>query len=166
MVKSCLLGAVGIVILVGARTLVAQNPATPTFEVVACQAAIRTTWDGVYTDAQAQRGEAIFNDTCAKCHGREGSGTSDATDPCHDMTPTTPSCALRGDRFMANWSSMTLQNLFDRVRWSMPQDKPQTLTRVDTTLLMAYLLRINGFPAGSIELPTDASLLNRLKYVR
>jgi hypothetical protein len=48
----------------------------------------------------------------------------------------------------------------------MPQDKPQTLTRVDTTLLMAYLLRINGFPAGSIELPTDASLLNRLKYVR
>ena len=152
--KSCLLGAVGIVMVL---TLSIMH---------ASQAPIRTTWDGVYTDAQAQRGEAIYNDTCAKCHGREGSGPSDSSDPCHDMTPVTRSCALRGDTFMANWSSMTLQNLFDRVRSSMPQDKPQTLTRVDTTLLIAYLLRINGFPAGSIELPTDVSQLNRLKYVR
>ena len=29
----------------------------------------RTAKDGVYTDAQAKRGQALYTDRCAQCHG-------------------------------------------------------------------------------------------------
>jgi mono/diheme cytochrome c family protein len=29
----------------------------------------KTSWDGMYTEAQAARGEALWGEQCAKCHG-------------------------------------------------------------------------------------------------
>src|SRR3989442_1483772 len=79
--------------------------------VALAQETQRTVWDGVYSPAQAQRGEAAFVQACSNCHGRTLEGA--------DMTP-----ALTGGAFMANWDGLTVGDLFDRIRISMPADRP------------------------------------------
>lgn len=111
----------------------------------------KTTWDSVYTSAQAQRGEANYNEKCAKCHGR-GAGGGDA-----------PSLSDSG--FAGNWDGLTVQQLFDRTRVSMPQDAPGSMTRPEAADMIAYLLQQNRFPAGSAELKEDANSLGMIKYV-
>src|SRR5262245_36792540 len=82
----------------------------------------KTTWDRVYSTAQATKGEGLFNDKCAKCHGPDGSG-GDAP-------------SLVGSEFAADWDGLTVGQLFDRTRTSMPQDNPQSLTREEVASLL------------------------------
>ena len=111
----------------------------------------RTVWDGVYTKAQAQKGEAIYNEKCSKCHGSDASG-GDA-----------PSLADSG--FAGDWDGLTVLQLFDRTRSSMPQDAPQSLTREETTALLSFLFSKNNFPAGDIDLSERGEMLGTIKYV-
>ena len=111
----------------------------------------RTTWDGVYTDPQAKRGEAVFIDACSNCHGRNLEGA--------DMTPP-----LTGGVFTANWDGLTLGDLADRIRVSMPFDRPGTLSRQDNADVVAYILRFNQFPAGKDELPRDIPALKQILF--
>jgi len=129
--------------------LSAQEPAQePT---AAPAAGASSTWDSVYSEPQAAAGEKIYNDKCAMCHGAEGNG-ADAP-------------ALRGADFGGNWDTMTVGQLFDRIRLTMPQDDPQSLNRDDTASLVAYMLSKNGFPAGSNALPTEGDALAHIKYL-
>src|SRR5713226_3495698 len=84
----------------------------------------RTVWDGVYNNEQAKRGEAAFVEACSNCHGRTLEGA--------DMTP-----ALTGGGFMANWDTLTLGDLFDRIRTSMPADRPGSLSRQEDADVVA-----------------------------
>src|SRR5262249_62212854 len=97
------------------------------------QDAHRTVWDGVYNEEQSQRGRAVFLDQCSNCHGRNLEGA--------DMTP-----ALTGGAFMANWDGLTLGDLADRIRVSMPLNAPGALSRQETAGVVAYILRFNQFP--------------------
>jgi S-disulfanyl-L-cysteine oxidoreductase SoxD len=119
--------------------------------VRASQETTKTTWDGVYSDAQAQRGEALYNDKCAKCHGPDGSG-GDAP-------------VLVGGDFASDWDGLTMAQLFDRLRSSMPQDNPQSLTREDAASLLGFILQKNNFPSGPTDLPTAGEYLGQIKYV-
>ena len=105
----------------------------------------RTVWDGVFTVAQANRGESLYADRCASCHG-DTLGGIEAAPP------------LTGTAFSTNWEGETLQALFERMRSSMPPDKPGSLSRTQATELLAHLLRVGGFPAG--EIPLDAEGLS------
>jgi S-disulfanyl-L-cysteine oxidoreductase SoxD len=111
----------------------------------------KTTWDGVYSTAQAQRAEPNYNEKCAKCHGKSAGG-GDA-----------PSLSDSG--FAGNWDGLNLQQLFDRTRTSMPQDAPGSMSRQETADMIAYLLQQNRFPAGANELPESANELSGIKYV-
>jgi mono/diheme cytochrome c family protein len=102
----------------------------------------RTVWDGVYNEEQARRGQAAFLNQCANCHGRDLEGA--------DMTP-----ALTGGAFTANWDGLTIGDLADRIRISMPLNSPGTLSRQQTTDVIAYILQFNQFPAGKEELPRE-----------
>jgi mono/diheme cytochrome c family protein len=124
---------------------------TATAAIRAAQEATKTTWDGVYSETQAQKGETLYNDTCAKCHGPDGAG-GDAPD-------------LVGGGFASDWETSTLGQLFDRTRIDMPQDHPGSLSRDEAAALVAYLLRLNGFPAGQSDLPTAGEYLSLIKYV-
>jgi mono/diheme cytochrome c family protein len=106
------------------------------------QDATRTVWDGVYNEEQARRGQAAFLNQCANCHGRDLEGA--------DMTP-----ALTGGAFTANWDGLTIGDLADRIRISMPLNSPGTLSRQQTTDVIAYILQFNQFPAGKEELPRE-----------
>ena len=105
----------------------------------------RTVWDGVFTVAQANRGESLYADGCARCHG-DTLGGLEAAPP------------LTGTAFYTNWEGETLQALFERMRTSMPPDKPGSLSRAQATELVAHLLRVGGYPAG--EMPLDAAGLS------
>jgi quinoprotein glucose dehydrogenase len=107
-------------------------------------------WDGVYSDAQAARGEAVYRQACANCHGPELEGA--------DMTPP-----LTGGAFTANWNDLTLGDLFERVRLTMPLDKPGSLSRQQNADLLAFLLKANQWPAGATELSRELSGLKQIR---
>ena len=98
-----------------------------------------TVWDGVYTAEQAERGEAVYKSHCLSCHQADFSGTEEAS-------------ALSGDAFMASWREDTVGNLYTRTRNLMPFDEPASLSDDAYLDSVAYLLQVNGFPAGSREL--------------
>lgn len=114
-------------------------------------AAPRTTWDGVFTDEQAQQGDAVYQEHCATCHGSDLEGGEDAP-------------SLVGAPFSAIWEGRTLGDLVDRVQRRMPFGAPGSLSRDAYTDIVALMLRRNGFPAGTRPLPADASLLHEIRY--
>lgn len=112
----------------------------------------RTVWDGVYTVEQARRGAAIYDRECASCHGPSGAGGG--------MAP-----ALVGGAFTANYDGLTVGDLFDRNRATMPVGKEGTLSAEQTADLTAFMLQCNEFPAGAAELPDRLMALKAIKYV-
>ena len=107
-------------------------------------------WSGVYSDAQAKRGEAVSNKSCISCHGAELMGG--------EAGPT-----LVGLEFLGNWNSLSLGDLFDRIHTTMPADAPGSLSVQDTADVIAYVLKLNKYPAGEKELPSDQSALGQVK---
>lgn len=110
-----------------------------------------TTASGVYTDAQAVEGEALYKDACAICHGENLMGTYE--------TPT-----LNG-RFIRNWSNGSVGTLFAYVSDAMPQMAPGSLSPEDNARITAYLLKANGMPAGAKPLPSDRDVLAKIAFV-
>jgi mono/diheme cytochrome c family protein len=115
------------------------------------QDASRTVWDGVYNETQAQRGRAVFLDQCANCHGRNLEGA--------DMTPP-----LTGAAFMSNWDTLTVGDLADRIRVSMPLNSPGALSRQETADVIAYVLQFNQFPTGKDELPREVLAMKQILF--
>jgi len=111
----------------------------------------RSVWDGVYTKDQAKRGGAFYLQECSNCHGQELQGA--------DMTP-----ALTGLAFTANWDGLTLGDLFERIRITMPADRPGSLARQEIADILAYLLIVNKFPDGETELPREVQALKQILF--
>jgi cytochrome c len=114
----------------------------------------RTTWDGVYTEEQANRGEALYREHCMRCHGETLQGNGEGALP------------LTGATFGSTWNGVTLGAMMERVRISMPQDKPGTMSRQQIADLLAFVLRSNKFPAGDAELPKQTDILNAIVFKR
>jgi mono/diheme cytochrome c family protein len=110
----------------------------------------RTVWDGVYTVEQANRGAALYASDCASCHGLALTGGESAP-------------PLTGGEFMSNWSGLTLGDLFDRIRVSMPADRPGTLSREKAAVILAHILNVGEFPAGTAELSTQTEVLKQIR---
>jgi hypothetical protein len=107
-------------------------------------------WDGVYTPEQAARGAAAYAATCARCHGTVLSGG--------EMSPP-----LAGGAFLSNWNGLSVGDLFERVRVTMPSDKPGSLARPLIADVLAHVLRMNGFPSGKAELDRKVEMLKEIK---
>ncbi len=112
----------------------------------------RTTKDGVYSPEQALRGKDLYADKCFMCHGRALTGEGEAR-------------PLAGDRFLTNWETTTVLQLFDRIHTTMPFKTPGTLNRQQTADLVAFILYFNGYPAGQAELSTKAEVLQDIQIV-
>jgi quinoprotein glucose dehydrogenase len=106
-------------------------------------------WDGVYTQAQAGRGKALYNSSCASCHGDQLNGGETAP-------------ALVGGEFLSNWNGLTVGQLFDRIRTSMPPGTPSKVARDAKVDIVAYILSYNKFPAGDKELPQQTAMMNTI----
>src|ERR1700682_1512922 len=97
--------------------------------VCVCQAP-RSVWDGVYSAEQAKRGQARYNSQCASCHGDSLAGGESAP-------------PLAGGEFLSNWNALTVGDLFDRTRSTMPQSKPGSLSREANAEILAYVFKMN-----------------------
>jgi len=111
----------------------------------------RSVWDGVYTEEQAKRGEAVYKKECGACHGEMLTGGESAP-------------PLTGGAFQANWNGLTLGDLFDRIRKTMPQGKPGSLTRQEDADVLAFVLSINKFPVGKTELYKQSEMLKEIRF--
>ena len=110
--------------------------------------AARTVWDGIYSDEQAERGRVLYADRCARCHGDSLTGIEAAP-------------ALTGTSFYSNWEGESLEALLDRIRMSMPQDKPGSLSRAQNADIVAHILKVGGYPAGPAALDGQPGALTR-----
>ena len=110
-----------------------------------------TVWDGVYTVEQAQRGAVLYVEACAECHGPDLSGG--------EMAP-----GLAGGEFAWNWNGLSVGDLFERLRISMPQGVPGSVNRQDKADILAYMFEMNGFPAGESELATRTAPLAGIAF--
>lgn len=111
----------------------------------------RSVWDGVYTAEQAKRGGALYANACASCHGSALNGGESAP-------------PLTGGEFFSNWDGLTVGDLFDRIRVSMPADKPGSLTREQDADILAFMLSINQFPQGQTELEHRTEVLKQIRF--
>jgi len=136
-----------VAILAGAIVLSAAPPARANESrsarrVVTFADTGRTTMDGVYTLAQATRGRDVFASNCQSCH-----------------TPTQHS----GPPFRNKWFGRPLGDLYEYIRREMPQNEPGSMSDEDYVRALAYLLRMNGMPAGSSPLVADSAALASIR---
>jgi S-disulfanyl-L-cysteine oxidoreductase SoxD len=109
-----------------------------------------TTWSGVYTEAQAKTGQEAYVKACAECHGQDLAGDGYAP-------------GLKGTDFMTNWGGLSVGELFDRIRVSMPPSNPSSVPAKEKADIVAYILKESGFPAGTTELPAAVDELKAIK---
>ncbi len=121
----------------------------------ACTAAVaaqqsRSVNQGIYSDDQAKRGETVYKESCASCHGDKLGGA---------LGPP-----LTGNDFIANWNKDPLSELFNKIRNTMPQDNPGKLNGAQTADILAYILQTSKFPAGRAELRADEGALKEITW--
>jgi S-disulfanyl-L-cysteine oxidoreductase SoxD len=110
----------------------------------------RSVWDGVYTAEQARRGLEVYANECASCHGSDLTGGESAP-------------PLAGAGFLSNWTTLTVGDLFERTRLSMPENNPGKLSRAQSADVVAYLLSANRFPDGKVELDKQTEVLKQIR---
>ena len=109
----------------------------------------RSVWDGVYTPEQVKRGNAVYTQACALCHGPALAGG--------EAPP------LTGADFLAQWYGYSAGDLFERIRSTMPVQGPGSLSAQEYADVLAHILSINNFPAGKSELEGLRNPLQRIR---
>ena len=97
---------------------------------------------GAYTEDQAARGDTVYRAVCAACHT-----TSYHTD----------------EQFRFNWFGRTVYDLFKTLKTTMPEDNPGGLTDDEYARVIAYILKLNGFAAGTDSLAADSTAMRRIR---
>lgn len=142
---------VAVAVLLPALAYTSEGQARPV-HVTSASRATRTTWDSVYSPEQATRGESTYTKTCSRCHAASMSGKDEAP-------------GLTGSAFMGAWNGLSLFELHDRVRTTMPTDTPGTYSRQDIADVIAYMLKFNQFPAGKVDLPASDEELKTITFL-
>lgn len=132
--------------MVGTLALVSLSPAVYTEEIAQDSS---SAWSGVFTEEQADRGKATYDQECAACH-------------LDDLLGDGIAPSLIGVPFSFRWSELSLGDMFMAIRTTMPQGAPASLSVKDYVDIVAYILKANEFPAGDSELPTDEDSLSEI----
>jgi cytochrome c5 len=135
-----------VMVVAHATTRGQQTPAPPV------SAGPTSVLDGVYTPEQAKRGLAVYTETCERCHGKSLEGNNEGATP------------LTGPEFTSAWGRSTVGALFNRIRTSMPDDDPGSVSPEDAAAAIAYILSYNKYPEGKTELPHESEPLKKIKF--
>jgi mono/diheme cytochrome c family protein len=93
-----------------------------------------TIMDGIFTAAQADRGQRLATANCFGCHSQN---------------------EWANPMFLSVYSSRPVGVLVSNIQATMPYDSPGRLSRQEYTDIVTYMLRLNRVPAGDTELPPD-----------
>jgi mono/diheme cytochrome c family protein len=113
------------------------------FVSVAVSGQSKSVNEGVYTTAQATRGETVFEASCTACHDTS---------------------RFIGKDFLSTWTGKSLHVLFDHVHTTMPEDNPGSLKPQQYADVLAFFLKLNGYPEGKVELPAEAAALKGITF--
>ncbi len=97
----------------------------------------------LYTEEQATEGATVWTNTCAGCHESKDVTSAD---------------------FRTKWVGRSLFELYEQIRTTMPDDAPGTLTPDQYLHSVAYILKLNGLPAGDTKLVSDSATMSTLKF--
>lgn len=110
------------------------------------QASKKTIWDGVYTEAQATRGQKAAQQNCGACH--------------------TPASEWSSSMFITSWAGQPIRELHTHLRATMPMNAPGKLSPQEYADIVAYMLKLNKAPSGKTELPSDDASLGGIQVTR
>ena len=113
---------------------------------LAAQDGQRTVRDGVFSAAQAARGERVFESICVNCH---------------EMAEFTAAGA-----YLEDVEGEPLWETFDFVSSEMPEDDRGSLEPEEYAAVLAYIFSVYGLPSGDAELPVDRDSLRALAIAR
>ncbi len=99
----------------------------------------RTINDAVYSNAQAEAGEALYKDNCLTCHDKKY------------FRPV-----------LKRWDGQPLSTFFTVMSASMPESNPGSLPDKEYLDILAYILSLSRYPAGDDNLHNDAGGLNEI----
>ena len=116
---------------------------------IAVAQAPTTTANGVYTAAQAERGNAAYQQSCAVCHGGVLQG--------EEENPP-----LSGRHFNTSWGGKPVSALYGFINSQMPLGQPGSVGTAAEADIVAYILQVNKFPAGQAELPPDSNVMGTI----
>jgi S-disulfanyl-L-cysteine oxidoreductase SoxD len=125
--------------------MIAVSVAQPAFGQSNAGGSAKTIWDGIYTAAQADRGQQAVQQNCATCHS--------PADWAHE-------------RFISDWAGHSVGELHSQIRTTMPFNSPGKLTPAQYADIVAYMLKINNVPAGQTELPSSDEGLKLIAVTR
>ncbi len=97
---------------------------------------------GVYSLAQAARGDTLHRKLCSKCHTAADHTNAD---------------------FKSAWYGQTVLSLFTYIRSTMPDDGPGDLAEQEYLDVTAYILKLNGVAAGTAAMVNDSNNLKKYK---
>ncbi len=106
-----------------------------------------------YTEEQATRGQALYQDYCASCHGT-------------DYQPDDFAPGLTGAAFDWRWKDRTVFDLYETIRTTMPPDAAGSLDSRTAIDIVAALLKANAFAAGPTELRSVPEALQVMRLKR
>jgi mono/diheme cytochrome c family protein len=118
--------------------------ATTTLALVAAVTAVsgqapqKTTNSGVYTEAQAGRGQKVFEAKCTACHD---------------------TARFTGEGFIDPWAGKPLKDVWDIASGTMPEDNPGSLKPQEYGDVIAFFLSLNAFPTGDADLQGNAAAM-------
>jgi mono/diheme cytochrome c family protein len=125
--------ALSMLLLLGALVAAAQDASGPSIG------------SGVFTAAQAKRGDDAYQASCSGCHGS-------------DLRATDPEAVdLTGPAFRAKWNGKTLQERFETIRDTMPLGNGNSLGDKTYMDILAFILQFNDFPPGNQELAPETA---------
>jgi S-disulfanyl-L-cysteine oxidoreductase SoxD len=112
----------------------------------------KSAWAGIYTTDQASEGESFYRLRCASCHGASLEGSADAP-------------PLSGHDFKGDWDWGNMADLFEKIQYTMPANRPGALTDGQVAEVLSYILKVNRFPAGNNALSPDADELRGILFL-
>jgi S-disulfanyl-L-cysteine oxidoreductase SoxD len=98
-------------------------------------------------EEQWQRGRTAYQTHCTACHRA-------------DLQAAAVAPALSGKIFLQHWQGLGANELFDRIRTTMPQQKPRSLDDQTYVDILAFILHENDVPTGGAPLQSDSDLLS------
>ncbi len=99
----------------------------------ACESAAQSGVSGGHARAGAAQGRALYAARCAACHGPDMEGIDDSP-------------PLIGVRFDKEWRGKPA-DLFSKIKLSMPQDDPGSLSAAQAADIVAAILDANHVPS-------------------
>ena len=108
--------------------------------------------DGLFSEAQVERGAEAYNARCASCHAADLRGNSNSP-------------GLLGMSFMFLWEGRSVGDLYTQMSSNMPSDQPGSLPTQTYLDILAYILHANQFPVGAEELVADADWLDSVLII-